>query len=260
MRRMSESGGEKAKLRGRLRRAGARRAGGAGIVEGVVGITLIVIAAAFGGLLMLNCSQAAIYKQKLGLVSSSAAALAASMASWDYDYNPGTTDGVLENDLKPSIDKALRAMGLPNATRVIVHREFSGSPGGSISVTVTVGDLPVIGHSKAFPRLMSISDTCVAPLNNNEPAGLMAVELLGAPNLSETLPVYGKFLAPFSNGRAKAAGAPPGTAVFLNFPKKYMQAGLSFTYDPYRGQAGPPSETDLTVQYPPNYIPPITAP
>lgn len=170
---------------------------GAGIVEGVLGLLLITGIVVLGVLFTLSVGMTVYYKGKLGLVANQAAKYVASVCSWSYSYNSLMTDSRLSKEARQEADAALQQMGLPPATSVTAHWD-----GDKVSVSITVGRLPVFGAGNILPATISLTDTAVAILNNDQPpmlVNLAAINSLYHPlspagtYVRQVVPAYGKF-------------------------------------------------------------------
>jgi hypothetical protein len=221
-----------------------RNAQGSGIVEGVAGLSVLILTIVAGSLLILNVGIAAYYKSKVGSVANQAAARAASIVSWSMSYKPDQTAGQLQSDVTKIVNSLLVNSGLPKAKSV--QTEFTKEGLGQtafknelVKVTVVVDRLPLFGGGDLFPKALSVQDTAMAVLPNDQPPALVTLSIAGNPRSAITIPSYGKFRDGFSNGSANPAAAPVGTAVFMNFRKSYAQ--FSMDIEPVL-----PGETDPT--------------
>lgn len=202
----------------------ARTQSGSGVIEGVLGLIAIIAGVVCGTLLILNTGFSTYYKAKIAFVASQAAMYCAGQTSFAGSYVPGTSTQSLENKVKPLVNAMLHTLNLPDARSVVVTLDAN-----KVAVTVSVEGLLLAGSGDILPNRIALQDTGVALLDQSLPPALLTLSLDGRPDTMVTVPCYGKFVDPFSNGHiSNLDSAPLGVAVFRNrIPGSYSQFCMS---------------------------------
>jgi hypothetical protein len=142
----------------------ARSKKGSNMVEGAVGLMIIITGLIFAGLLLMN-SGALIYNQeKIGFVTHSAATYAAAL----------TNAGTRQSDVEAQVSNTMANIGLSGANTSVTIKDISLGAGANakpaVSVTVAAR-LPTMLSSSfgnLLPQEIQLTETSVAlkPINN----------------------------------------------------------------------------------------------
>jgi hypothetical protein len=221
------------------------------IVEGAIGLWLIVVMLVMGVLLLVNCGMAAYYKGKLGYVAQECARYAAGLPD-DKDPTPKT---------ERFADDLMRHLGLPvTSASVKVEKAVLGDL-PAMRVTVGNSKLALFGNGSILPTVISMSDTAEAARDPYRPTGLLYLYCRGQnvdrgdgrPNTTMCIPTYGRRVKPYSDTLlSPTAERPAGTAVFyrphserywMSFPsggfnESIPSKGLEYYYYDYGGDSG----------------------
>ncbi len=190
---------------------------GSGIVEGAVGLIMVLSAVVGGTLLLVNCGVATYYKEKLGFAAQQIANFAANLPTGSDPVGP-TTNFARE---------FFRITKLPNAQVSVSRITIAGE--AAVRVSVQAKALDLIGHGDIVPAALSISETAVALRHSWKPDYLLTLSL--RQNYGDslvTVPCYGRQFEPgFSGGGAQ--NLPRGTAgrFWMNFPSGGFTASIN---------------------------------
>lgn len=127
---------------------------GSGIVEGVVGLVLIIGTTVLASLLLINTGVATYNKEKIGFVADQAAAFATSC----------TNMSTRQADVSSFVDNLLTQMGLNASNTNVTVSDVAVGQWAAVSVSVT-SNLPTImssGFSNLLPQQIQVSDTAVS--------------------------------------------------------------------------------------------------
>jgi hypothetical protein len=182
----------------------SRKQSGSGMVEASAGLFLVVTAVVLSVFLFLNCMLVSYYKDKLTVITDTAAAHAASLCMWNGFPIQSATESNLQGEATQTIDQALSALGLPSANVVSVRKNQN-----SLTVSVTVNNFPIKMLNYVFPGTVTLSSTSEAPYPNDHPPALLYLSFgatyPGLPQLPPTtmvIPAYGKIASPSVPGAA----------------------------------------------------------
>jgi hypothetical protein len=140
---------------------GLRSSCGQGIIEGVIGLILVMGGAVLGTLLLLNSGSAMYLKEKLAIVTAQSAKYAAGLSPTS-DVTGSTTQFV--RDLLPQF-------GLTPSSDLTVQTSettISGSP--AVQVSVTTG-IPLFGNGTVFPLSVKLTDSSACLLSSASNTG-----------------------------------------------------------------------------------------
>lgn len=185
-----------------------RRQRGSGIVEGVVGLWLVVAGAVAGTLLIINTGMAVLYKQKVSYVASQTAAALSSQLVWLGVKRKGVTAPQIQERANKLANIMLRELGVPGAASVTVTDNKD-------IVMVQIKALPMPLFGKEF-GLLTIEERGVAAYTTNQPPAICQI---AAPNSTSSIvvPCYGSVGGP--SGAKLGVIVAPGTTL--------VQHGLS---------------------------------
>jgi hypothetical protein len=182
----SEQKMTKNRNRGHWNRSRARINAGSLMAEAAAGLVMLAMLFAGGVIFLSNVALLSYYRDKIGSVTNHASAYGASLSSWCNSYDPNLTDDMLSHRTRTLARQALSEMHLPAGSNVTVTAKTVDK---KIAVTVTVSNLRLIGEGNIFPLTVTLSDTALAPLNNDEPP--MLVRIGG--RIPVVVPSYGKW-------------------------------------------------------------------
>ncbi len=131
-----------------------RTASGSGIVEGVIGLVMIIGVSVLAVLLLLNTGVATYDKEKIGFVADQAATFATSL----------TNMNTRQADVSSFVDNLLTQMGLKATNTTVTVTDIAVGQWAGISVSVS-SNLPTLmsaGFSNLLPQTIQVSDTGVA--------------------------------------------------------------------------------------------------
>jgi hypothetical protein len=192
---------------------GKRTERGSGIVEGVIGLFLVIAGATGGTLLLTNVGTTLFYKEKLTFVTSQAAAFAA------------TQGQASPESVQPVVDALLNKVGLPNSQSVTVDTDNATR---TVTVSVSLSNLALVGSGTLLPAVLTnMHDTEAAVKTGpdgyvevltahdffgsggvnglNTPQAALGYQVPApAPGMAPTIPIYYKA----ANGPAPMPGIP----------------------------------------------------
>jgi hypothetical protein len=140
-----------------------RKADGSGIVEGTVGLMLVIGGGVMASLFLLNCGMSAYFKQKLEIVSNAAAQYAATLPPSDDLPTKTTLTQQFVQQLMPQV--GVRSINLS----VNLDNSTVGTQTG-ISATVT-NCFPLFGNGSILPATIQLSDSSWATTSGNGSGG-----------------------------------------------------------------------------------------
>jgi len=121
---------------------------GSGIVEGAVGLVLVMSSGICASLLVVNSGTGVVFKTKVSLVAAQAAQFAAAHQS----------DSSLQSETQAFVQTLMPNIGLaPKALAVSVTQTTVNGVEGEL-VTIT-NEFPVFGNASFLPRTFRLSDT-----------------------------------------------------------------------------------------------------
>ena len=135
------------------RRSKARSGRGQGIVEGVVGLVIVIGGGVLASLLLVNTGVSAFYKERIGYVTQKAADFAAIKYG-----NEGA-----ESATKAFTSDLLKASGLPDLGDFSIEKISVGGQ-DAVRVNVTVAGLVLFGSGDVLPKTISLQDHAVSPM------------------------------------------------------------------------------------------------
>lgn len=137
---------------------------GAGIVEGVVGIGIIVASTVGAVLLLANAGLAVYFQDKLHLVANQVAQLVVS-----------SPNNIEQQNLEKVVNGLLKLTGLPNASKIDVN---IGVPiGDRTGAVVTIaGNFPLLGNGTILPASLTVQETAVAIVSRLQEQELLPEE------------------------------------------------------------------------------------
>lgn len=194
-----------------------RRQTGAVIIEGAVGMSMIIAAVVAGTLLLVNCGVATYYKAKLGFAAQEIATFGANVPTGS---NPTAPTRAFANQF-------LRIAAL-NDAEVIVNRVTIGGE-EAVKVEVRAKALKLIGNGNFLPKSLTLSETAVALRHNWKPDYLLTLSLReNYGNTMVTVPCYGRQFDPGFSGHG-IQHLPRGTAgrFWMNFPNGGFTASVN---------------------------------
>jgi hypothetical protein len=165
----------------------ARDPRGASIVEGAVGLVIIVFVSIGGLLLLTSIATSCYYKHKLGCVNDRAAEYLAALVFFDGAENPNFTGPSLQLRAKQLVDRLLFDYGMPASTSVTAS--ISTSPSRQLLTVESRVAAPLLKGSSVFPASVSIVDTAVVPVPLSQPPAVVTLSLGGN---TMKMPAYGK--------------------------------------------------------------------
>lgn len=189
----------RSKARFACRGGGLRSSRGSGLLEGIAGMILISTLVGLAAMLLLNVGMFTYYQGKLGVLTNSAAAYAASIISNNNSANARMTDDFVGRQTAKMVNMALAKMKLPANARVTARRHDT-----KVSVTVTLINLSLAGDGNIIPLTISLADSACAELNHDEPPMLLQINGNGnvfgfyhfgtppARKIACVVPAYGK--------------------------------------------------------------------
>ncbi|CAN5274618.1 hypothetical protein BH10CYA1_BH10CYA1_58860 [soil metagenome] len=167
---------------------------GSSVLEGVVGLWLVVAAIVLGTLLLVNAGVSTYCKEKLGFIANQAADYAAVLPP------DGARQGLVQNMVRELVGK----MGFSTAGTQVTIEDLTlvSRPGVKVTVTTPFSTFLSSVGGNIIPPLITLSDSAVALSNGWYPAYAVVVDLQGQKTLSilvdpagqipnDTLPVYG---------------------------------------------------------------------
>jgi hypothetical protein len=211
----------------KLRTIKNRKSTGSGIVEGAVGLWLVVLGAVGATLLLANVGMAAYYKTKVGFVADECARYAANQARWNCGYPYYVSSSKTQQEVTALANKMLSGMGLPTANSVDVQ-----TTSDVVTVKLEVHGMKLVGNGTMLPSLISMNETAVASLTDSEPPAILGLSVNGQQVL---IPCYGKVVQPWTyNTRSSPeTGRPAGAAVLANFTRNYASFDMTINNGSY---------------------------
>jgi hypothetical protein len=134
-----------------------RKERGSGIVEGVVGLMLVIGGTVLCVLLLINSGAATYNKEKIGFVANQAATYAATLPS----------DSTRQALVTTTVNSLLESMGLSSTNCSVTVSDITVASNPAVSVTVSAS-LPTMLSSNfgnLLPQQIQMSDTAVAIKN-----------------------------------------------------------------------------------------------
>ena len=140
-------------------RARTRSQKGQGIIEGAVGLVLIIGGAVIGALLILNCGAGIFFKNKLLVVSTQAAQYAAA-----HSHDSGVND-----EVTAYVQHLMQQVGMtPNNLAVSTNAAtIDGQNGMTVAIT---NSFPLFGNGSVLPCQIQLNDTEFAAIGSSAPA------------------------------------------------------------------------------------------
>lgn len=129
------------------KRARARAAAGQGLVEGVVGLVILIIGVVLAVLLLVNAGVSAFYKSRIGFITQQAADFA-SQKQGDKDVLEAFTKSLLKES------------GLPEMNSLEVEN-ITVADQDAVRVKLTVQGLTLVGNGEILPKQINIEDVAV---------------------------------------------------------------------------------------------------
>ncbi|MBI4532377.1 MAG: hypothetical protein HY711_00400, partial [Candidatus Melainabacteria bacterium] len=129
-----------------------RNTRGSGLVEGMLGLVLIIGGIVCGTILLVNVGIATYYKEKLGFISNQAANYAASLDPKE-NISDKTKDFVKE--LMPKMGFANSGLEVTTALSTVAGKQAA-------TVTVASSELPLFGRGSILPLTLSLKDSATA--------------------------------------------------------------------------------------------------
>lgn len=172
----------------------SRKQKGSSVVEGVIGLWLVVAAIVLGTLFLVNAGVSTYCKEKLGFIANQAADYAAVLPP------DGARQGLVQNMVRELVSK----MGFSTSGTQVSIQDLTLVSRPAVKVTVTTPFstfLSAVGGN-IIPPLITMSDSAVALNNGWYPAYAVVVDLQGQKTLgimvdpagqmpNDQLPVYG---------------------------------------------------------------------
>lgn len=136
-------------------KSATRRNRGSGIIEGVVGMMLIIGGTVAAIVLLMNSAAATYHKEKIGFVANQAALYATTL----------TDNSTRQAQVTDLATKLLASMGIDAGvtTVTITDTTLGSQPAVSVTVTSAVPTMFASNFSALVPQTIQMSDTAVAP-------------------------------------------------------------------------------------------------
>jgi hypothetical protein len=197
-----------------------RTARGSVILLAAAFMVVLVIVFALMAMFVANSGTTAYYRDKIHALTRQALAAYVGRLSWSGGYIPGSSQSAAATEISNEVNSAVSIMGLPPANVTCVVN------GQIASVTISIQGLALINAPTIMPASINMSDTMQMDLGL-PPNGLLGLQVPTAPGKPEVyLPVYGRFVSPYSNGQTTLVSAPPCVATFYNAVQPYNQFSL----------------------------------
>lgn len=162
---------------------------GVGLVEGVVGMIAIATALTLIVVFITSVFATLYYKQKVAFVADQCAQYAASLFSFQNNFNPvsGSIPGFTSRDARTQTqqvaDRLLADVGLPPSSNVSVVDD-----GSTVTCEVTVRGLKLPFVSTG----LLLRERSAADTTGDEPPALLVVQPQSRPDLAVIAPCYGR--------------------------------------------------------------------
>ena len=244
--------------RGKGRFGDQRKMNGSVIVEGVVGVNLILAVLVISVIVLFNVLAIITYKQKVSMVANAAAAKAAKLSPGAF-HSRLSRKTVIEQEKEISnfVDEGLKAFNLPPAKKfrmtVDGNRAYASAHGNAtgirnVTISFSVDHLPLLGFLPGIiPADISLKEASSAILPSRQMAGLYTFEAWsnegsGALVNIMTMPSYGRFKKGVSD-QVEPADALSTQAAFRKF--EHTAKTSSFTKLRLANIPNPPAEVFL---------------
>lgn len=139
-----------------------RKDSGAALVEGVMGLWLVITGTVLAITILVNTGMSTYYKEKLGFISNQCAAYAATLP-------PGED---IPTKVEPVARDLLNALGMANTGCKVKAEERAIQDRTAIKITVAVNGLKLFGPGDVLPGTINLEDSAVV-LRNGAPTGLL---------------------------------------------------------------------------------------
>ncbi|MBY0359048.1 MAG: hypothetical protein K2W82_13680 [Candidatus Obscuribacterales bacterium] len=226
-----------------------RNSKGQGLIQGSLAMVMMGATVSGAALMLLNMGMSIHYKQRIAFMAKQVAEAEAAQLSWGGSYN-AVSDSRLQNDATIRMNELLQNSGLTGQATVIASQTPT-----TVTVDVAVSNLPVFGEGTLIPNLVTIKDRSTITLSASRPPGTLTLSVTGRPDQAVSIPCYGFFRTPFSNGATNfSTNAPPaGVAAFRSLPSP---AGYSqFVLSVPSGSASSDAAQNDTVVFAGGYTP-----
>lgn len=135
---------------------------GAAIVEGVVGLWLIITGTVLAVLLLINTGMSTYYKEKLGFISNQCASYAATLSPADD----------VQAKVEPFAKDLLGALGIANTGCKVKVEEKNIQDRVALKITVAVSGLKLFGQGDVLPGTIALEDSAIV-VRGASPTGLL---------------------------------------------------------------------------------------
>jgi hypothetical protein len=135
---------------------------GAAMVEGVMGLWLVITGTVLALTIIVNTGMSTYYKEKLGFISNQCAAYAATLP-------PGED---IASKVEPVARGLLSALGLANTGCKVKVEEKAIEDRTAVKITVAVNGLKLFGPGDVLPGTINLEDSAIV-LRNGAPTGLL---------------------------------------------------------------------------------------
>lgn len=190
---------------------------GYGLLEGSVGLMLVIGATLAALVLVFNVCSAFYHKLKLSIAASEGAIYAAkivtpSLYTWNHCYRQPIVGSVAETHFAPRakayIEELMHRIGLPPAALIRVeYSDLYPSPGLiTVRVTITENGLTMFGNGSLYPSSITLKESAAAVIKNDQPPALLCLRSTNSPGSSEELaiPAYGFYKPWITNAKRPA--------------------------------------------------------
>lgn len=150
------------------KRSNARAARGQGIVEGVVGIVILIIGVVLAVLLLVNAGVSAFYKSRIGFITQQAA---------DFASQKQGDRAALEAFTKD----LLKESGLPEMNSLEVEN-ISVADQDAVRVRLIVKGLSLVGNGDILPKEINIEDVAVKTVQGGAHNGDAVLSIIRSGN------------------------------------------------------------------------------
>ncbi|MBX9686466.1 MAG: hypothetical protein K2X27_07175 [Candidatus Obscuribacterales bacterium] len=201
-----------------------RRAAGAAMIMTVSLIYMLATMAVLAAVCAGNAGFSYFWREKLRFATRQALACYMAELSWSAGKFPTASAAKAEAKIKASVNAALMKMGMPPAE---INFQTNGN---SVTVNTHVQGLALLkADGLPFPTTIDVSDSLSSNFNDSRPDGLCSIGIAGGSAV--TLPTYGRFIMPWSNGAADPRSAWKGVACFYSATVPYDQFDIRFLSD-----------------------------
>ncbi|MBY0358360.1 MAG: hypothetical protein K2W82_10200 [Candidatus Obscuribacterales bacterium] len=178
-----------------------RNCRGQGIIEGTVGLIMVITGIVMGVVLLLCTGFAVNYKQKLGFVAQEVSAYVQGRGDWLGTTRPDYSPSAVQTEAAAVANELLEQFGLPPYSNI----RFDESRVGNhryCKVTLTINQLQIPGAG-ILPSMISMSETGAAVDHSSDCWGYAQIRINGQMgNAGIVVPIVGYTLRnqPFNMG------------------------------------------------------------